>query len=102
MNYEQKIQAMASLLVFSGSAALRMRKQGDWYFSLPGVDIKQGGCLLSECGNGTTPEEAVNSLWNRYTTLPQDEYLVLDSHSGSRRAVKWNGFMWEDVHEAIG
>jgi hypothetical protein len=101
MNYEQKFQAMVSLIPFSGSAAIHMRKPGDWYFSLPGVEIKQGGCLLSAHGNGTTPEAAVNDLWQQYTTIPKEQYLVINSYGENRRAIKWNGFMWEDVHENI-
>jgi hypothetical protein len=99
MNWEQKFQAMQALLIFCGDAALHMRKPGDWYMSLGGVDIRSESSLTSVSGSGKTPQEAVEKTWENVTILKPETYIVTRSVTSPRRAVKWNGFMWEDIQE---
>lgn len=94
MDWQQKLAALNAL----SECSLKMRKPGDWYVSQR-VTVKRGSVLVGEYGNGVTPEEAVNDHWNQLAEdLPRGEYLVADL-SGSRKAVRWNGFMWDAVIE---
>lgn len=63
-----------------------------WYASGP----EQGGdgLLASLVGRGTTPEAAVDDLWKMVTSVPTDRHL----RTYNDRRVRWNGFMWQDVH----
>jgi len=99
MNWEQKFQAMQALLIFKGDAAIHMRHPGDWCVSLPSVDIKSSHFLQGVSESGKTPEEAVNNTWNGLVDLKSGTYIVTNAYKDGRRAVKWNGFMWEDVKE---
>jgi hypothetical protein len=103
LTYEQKFLALQSLLGFPGDASLHMRGMGNWYVSLPRVDIKDGGCLSSVGSTGKTPAEAIEKTWLALTeNLPKDQYIVLDaSDPKKRRAVRWNGFMWESIDEGL-
>jgi len=94
MTYEQKFAALAAI---SPHPALHMRKPGDWYVLMPGVERKEGVCLSNGCVSQPTPELAVEEKWN-WATDP-NYYLVINAMRENRRAVKWNGFMWEDVDE---
>jgi hypothetical protein len=99
MGWEQKFQAMQALLIFKANASLHMRSPGDWYVALPGVSLKKEHILEGVSGSGATPEVAVNSAWVRLTVLQPGEYLITRSTTSPRKAIKWNGFMWEDVTE---
>ena len=99
MNWEQMFQAMQALLVFKGDAALHMREPGNWYMSLPSVEIKHKSTLEGVGHSGPTPEAAVRNTWTAVTNLEPDTYLVINAYRVNRRAVKWNGFMWEDITE---
>ncbi len=94
MTYEQKFAALAAI---SPRPALHMRKPGDWYVSLSSVERKEGACLSSGCVSEATPEAAVEAKWDWATD--QRYYLVINAMRDNSRAVKWNGFMWEDVNE---
>lgn len=94
MTYEQKFAALGAI---SFNPALHMRKPGDWYVSLSGVERKEGGCLSSGCVSEATPEMAVESKWA--WAINPNHYLVINAMRDNRRAVRWNGFMWEDVDE---
>lgn len=93
LDYEQKLQALNAI----AECSVKMRKPGDWYVC-QGVEIKRGGCLVGEYGNGRTPIEAILNHWKTLTEIPSDEYLVIYK-SGTRRAFKWIGFMWDVVEE---
>lgn len=94
MTWEQKLQAAQSI----GECSLKMRVPGNWYVSQSGVERKEGGCLSSGGGcNGATPEVAVDEFWN-WLSDPKF-YVVINAYGETRRTVKWNGFMWQDVRE---
>jgi hypothetical protein len=94
MTYEQKFAALGALWF---APALHMQKPGDWYVLWTGVERREGGCLSSGCVSEATPELAVEAKWE-WATDPR-YYLVINAMRDNRRAVKWNGFMWEDVDE---
>jgi hypothetical protein len=74
-----------------------MRKPGDWYVDAR-MEIKDGSVLVGAFGNGRTPQEAVDDHWAQYAFLPADKGpIVLNAMGESRRHVRWNGFMWQDV-----
>lgn len=98
MNWQQKALAIRSLTGAFGFS-LNLRGEGDWYVSASRVSRKEGGCLSSDFTSGKTPDEAVEQWWD-WATDPK-YYLVTTSKEGQRRAVKWNGFMWEDVNEEV-
>ena len=95
MNYEEKLEALNAL----AECSLKMRKPGDWYVS-QSVEVKNGGMLEGRYGNGETPELAIHNHWSELTELLKaGEYLVIKAYGDNRKAVKWNGFMWQDVKE---
>lgn len=97
MTWEQKLAAFQAL----GEVSLKMRAPGDWYVSSR-VEVKQGSMLAGTYGNGPTPEAAVLDHWRQLVDeLPPREYLVTDAYRPNRKAVKWNGFMWQEVHEDL-
>lgn len=98
MIWEQKLSALKSLCP---DASLYMRRPGDWYLQLKGVEIKKGGILASVGETGKTPEEAVEKTWERLTGLSADEVVVLNAFSGTRRHLRWNGFMWKDERVCV-
>jgi hypothetical protein len=92
MTWEQKLAALQVLC----ETSLKMRKPGDWYVSASGREIGGDGMLIGEYGNGKTPEEAVEDDWRKIAEfLPSDRYVVTGAMRGSRKQVRWNGFMWE-------
>lgn len=99
MTWEQKFQAIASLLVFKGDASLHMREPGNWYTSFKGLEIKHKSILTSIGATGNTPERAVEYTWDNVTKLELDDYLVRGAYTTDRRSFRWNGYMWEDVIE---
>lgn len=98
MTWEQKLVAMK---VLCGEVSLEMRKPGDWYVRVRCREVKYGDVLESTGGNGATPEEAVNDDWRELVEeLSADRFIVINAYGGSeRRAVRWNGFMWETLSE---
>ena len=100
LTWEQKFEAIQALHPLGCTeVTLHMRKPGDWYMSIPRVEIKKGPILASagESGNGVV--ECVRNTWNTITNLPANEYLVINSFGDKRKAVKWNGFMWKEINE---
>jgi hypothetical protein len=91
----QKFKIIRSLNPMGTS--LLMRDDGSWYIHQPRVERKEGGCLSGGCDSGNSPEEATEQHW-RWITDPK-YYIVIGAYSDNRRAVRWNGFMWEDVVE---
>ena len=54
------------------------------YFAyFPSVEIKNGGMLVGVCGNGPTPEEAIDG----YAKKISGKLLVIDAMSETRREV---------------
>ena len=96
MDWEQKLMALKSL---SPGIALSMRKPGNWYVSASHIEISNGVTLCSPIESEATPEEAVNARWLRLTELQPGGCLVINAMNDKRRAIKWNGYMWEDVDE---
>lgn len=96
MTWEEKLAALKALT----PTHLEMRKPGDWYVSAYGREIQTyvSCTLLSDYGNGASPEEAVEDDWQRMTKLPPGGYIVLHATTDKRRHVVWNGYMWEDSH----
>lgn len=91
MDWEQKLAALKSLT----SHHLEMRKPGDWYVSCH-AEVAGDGMLRGQCGEGATPQDAVEDHWRLLTELPPDRYLRCGI-SGHTKVVRWNGFMWEDA-----
>lgn len=95
MTWEQQLEACKAI----GDVSLRMRKPGNWYVEHRGVNVKTGPVLEGRYGNGVGPMEAVLDHWSKLTALLTTEYIVLSPVGPNRRAVIWNGFMWQDVDE---
>ena len=95
MDWEQKLEALSCL----GEVSLMMRQPGNWYVHGPaGVEIKEEGCLASPTQRGATPRAAVEECWIQYTKLAADRYLVVNAMArDSRRHIRWNGFMWQEL-----
>jgi hypothetical protein len=98
MTLEQKMIALKALVGGAGFD-LKMRSPGNWYCHLPGVEIKDGSMLTSPTDSSGTPELAIARAWVQHTCLSPSQYLVLNAYGPNRRAVRWNGFMWEDISE---
>lgn len=94
--WEQKFAALKAL---DSDASLKMRKPGDWYVSMTGVEVgsSASGLLTSPSAGGETPQEAVEARWDLFANLATNQYLVIDAMKDTRRHVRWNGFMWEDL-----
>jgi hypothetical protein len=87
----EKMKAMNA--AFKVRIGLNINDQ--WYASGP----EQGGdgMLRGMSGRGSSPEEAIDDLWNQIVTMASDRHLRLDDD----RRVRWNGFMWETAYEVI-
>jgi len=97
MDWEQKFAAINALN--EDDTYIVMRKPGDWYVHCGAREVKRGSILDSRFGNGRNPWEAIEDDWHKITNLASDEYIVLNSGSDNRIAVKWNGYMWVNVKE---
>src|ERR1700761_3519605 len=95
MDWQQKAFAIQSLANWQ-NFSIKMRGIDNWYVA-SSLDRKEGSCLSRGLTNGKTPEEAVNQYWD-WATDPKF-YLVINCYTDKRRAVKWNGFMWQDISE---
>lgn len=96
MDWQYKFAALNALK----GACLRMREPNNWYVDQP-IEVKQGPVLWNDHGSGKCPETAVLDHWTRLTELKPDEYLVINAAAPHRKAVRWNGFMWEAVKEEL-
>lgn len=96
MDWQQKAAALDAL----AEIEIKIRKPGDWYVSQR-VEIKDDCILVGAYGNGDTPMAAIDDHWFRLVEEIErgPRYLVARVGQPSRRAVKWNGFMWQDVPE---
>jgi hypothetical protein len=77
--------------------------KGQWFVSMPHVEVKCGSTLHSSTGEHcTTPEAAIEASFDFLTTLPDDKYIVFKAYGKeARRAYKWNGFMWNEIKENL-
>jgi hypothetical protein len=93
LTWEQKAAALDTL----GNIEIKMRRPGDWFCAQSGVSVADGHFLYGGCGNGATPQEAIEDLW-RYLVddLLANRYVAIGGMDITRR-VRWNGFMWQDV-----
>ena len=96
MDWQQKALAL-QLLVGWQNFSIKMRCVKNWYVRIKGLQRKEKSMLSSGWSQGITPQDAVEQYWEWATG--SGHYLVLNSYAADRRAVKWNGFMWEDVTE---
>lgn len=65
-----------------------------WIASI-GAEIGGDGMLRGCAGYGATTDEAIEDLWSNLTNIPSDRHIFL---SMKDRRVRWNGYMWQDVH----
>ena len=102
MDWQQKAEALASLTELAicfREKQWRIGGDEPWYVQQK-IDIRDGCCLHGAYGNGYTPQEAIEDHWKRLVDdLSSDQYLVIEAAADKRRAVRWNGFMWQDMPE---
>jgi hypothetical protein len=91
MTWEQKFDALLAL----GESSLRMRAPGNWYVHSR-RSLGDGLFERGVCGNGATPQAAVEDDWEIFTKIKPNEYVIVDS-SESRTRHRWNGWMWAEV-----
>lgn len=92
-------QVMA-LLSLAGDFALRVREDGTWYVSLPYVELRERGMLVSPTQKGGTPHEAIAAAWNQHSHA--DAVVVVTVPGKPRRVLRWNTFMWIDLDPNTG
>lgn len=107
MDFDQKSAALRALAEFTINLRDPYYNVGrndgrpSWYI-LQAIEIKDGSILRGEYGNGHSPEEAILDHWRVIVEeLPAGRYIVINAAGPNRRAVRWNGFMWAEVHEQI-
>jgi hypothetical protein len=87
-NWERLLERMQVL--FGSMARITMRAPGDWGVWFHHVEVKHDNLLGSFGGNGSTLGAAVRDLWARITELSDEEYLVIDAMSDTRRALRYH------------
>lgn len=87
MDWQQKLMALKALC----ETHLCMREPGNWYVQSIGRSVieREGRIEVGSCGNGATPEAAVNNDWDK---VAKPGYALRITGKGYMR---WNGFMWE-------
>lgn len=88
--WEDRLAALQAL----SEATLHMRKPGDWYVSMKSTSVSNGFILSSGAGNGATPEEAVEDIWQRYTNLAEGEVIAV-GYGEERTHALWVGDGWK-------
>lgn len=96
MTWQQQFMALRAL--GGMDTRIHARSENDWYVLIPGVEIGGNGMLMRVGKSGATPEDAIKQTWQQVLGLSGDKYLVIDTMRDTRRHVKWNGFMWEDLY----
>lgn len=94
MDWEQKFMALQCL----APTTLEIREPGSWWVNIS-VEIKDGPILKGVMGNGPTPQDAVEDLWDCITKLPAYQYIVVYTPLSKRKAFRWKTFLWEEVEE---
>lgn len=54
-----------------------------YYASAVGVEVAEGGCLISRAGNGNTPEEAIDD----YAKWLSEKTIIIDAFLDKRRNI---------------
>lgn len=94
LTYEQKMEAMQELAPAAGNLALHMRHPGNWYCAIGGVYIADRSFIKGLHGDGETPAEAIEDLWDRLTSqLHPGE--VLEVNNDRDQCYIWNGSRWQ-------
>lgn len=93
MTWEQKVQALQCL----GTVSFHMREPSKWTVVVKELEIKQGGCLTTCQGSGSSPQYAIMDLWEKLINLPSNQHIVMNAFSDKRKSYKWAGFMWKEV-----
>lgn len=103
MDFQQKARALAGLTelkIIFREPQIRIGRNEPWYVC-QNVDIRDDCILIGALGNGFTPEEAIDDHWKQLVDdLKPSQYLVVRNADMPTRRVRWNGFMWADVHIA--
>lgn len=79
--------------------SVKIRSPDDFYVDQD-VSISGGNLITTiiMCGEGRTPEEAIEHHWVIHVQdLQSNRYLL----TGDGRRVRWNGFMWNDVPQHL-
>ena len=77
--------------------SIRLDVHGDWYVSSK-LHIGGDGMIGTVGGlHAPDPETAVAHFWEAVCDVPPGRWLTVDPMSETRRRIRWNGFMWEDV-----
>lgn len=95
MEWSDKFMAMKALA--GNNTAIHARSESDWYVVVPSVEIGGNGILESPAVSGRTPQEAIELEWESLTKIKAGRFLVVNAMKSTRRHVRWNGYMWEDV-----
>ena len=103
LTLNQKMEALLALgtevsIRFRSEQFMRETSTKRWYI-VQYVEIKKGCILSAVCGNGNTLEEAIEDHWKQLTEIQPEEYIVTNAGNRARKAVLWNGFMWERIEE---
>ncbi len=96
LTWEQKLEALQALAEFPNMVTISMRKPGDWYCSVSGIEVRKSHTLESRYGNGDTPQEAVENCFLVLTTIQRDEVLARNALGDKSKHFRWNGFMWNE------
>lgn len=98
MTWEEKLDAMIAL---APGTTIQRRPGANWYVAMRGCEITKddSGILDGRYGNGATPQLAVEDAWKTYTELKPEEYIIRGAMSNNPRHFRWNGYMWEELHE---
>ena len=94
MDTQQKAETLNALAEIS----IKLDGNNYWY-ARNNTHLLDGIFLEALSGRGSTPEAAIDDLWERTVALPKpNQTIILNPHHPDfRRSVKWNGFMWDDV-----
>lgn len=95
LHYAEMMAALNAI----GRCGVYMRARDDWYVHQAGVEIGGNGLLSSVSVSGATPINAIEKYWAKLTNLDPGLHVVIGAMREDRRAVRWNGFMWDDVKE---
>lgn len=91
MTWKEKF-VMLQLLTRNINIAIR--NPGSWDVSLANVEIASDGMLKTVVGYGSTPEKAIEDLWDKLTMLPPGHKIVMDAYQDTRREYLWDGLTW--------
>ena len=92
---QQKAQALNALAQIS----LVLTTDNKWVIKQD-VEIKDGSILKSERGEpDDCPLKTIDKHWNKLTRLEPHQYLVTNAYGKKRKAIRWNGFMWQPIEE---